>query len=760
MAILLREGYPNWARSVNSTLNVEEPLISITDHNFINETVYLNATVLFLNLILGAELHIRNYPDAPPYHCHILFNIQSINTDEIRKINTILDKLYPKKRVTNADSIPRLQDIMDSFDDYDFLLLPHGGQNHSTFNESIPKGVKFDKTLERSIYYNHFDGFTARSDKSLERTYEYFERLGIKEIVHLVTATDNYQPENYPHGKAGEAASEFIPTWMLARPTFDGLRLSLSESSRLKYGKKPDLWAEYIRSAYLKNENIDIDVQFTPGLNVVIGGSSSGKSLLVDSIVRSTSQDFSSSVYTNAGYQVENIYLDNPTGQHPHYLDQNYISKICDPKDKTNDIQDISILKNVFPSDSDEREKITSAQSKLAKHLSKMINSVKIISCIYEEVKRIPVISSLIVSGVISANPIKPIEPSPGAFDSISYSDSLYNEHIDVMNYIDTFINSHPMLNSESASIELIKSSLKRARNISIINEKIREIIDKSILEIDREQTSKDKEKTTKRKQFEQIMNCIKSYSKAEFEFYEAIKEIENFKLKIDTKRIQSMGHILYIENDFNLNKTMFLQVVNSMLKTEHQIAKFEDILPESIFESKFSKKAPKVVDYENFEERIKDKFSEMNSKRYKIITEDGRDFNSLSAGWKTAIILDLILGWESDTATLIIDQPEDNLATTYINTGLISAIKKCKKNKQVILVSHNATIPMLGDAQNVILCKNNSGIITIRSDVLEGSIGGQRVVDHIAHITDGGKASIKKRVKKYNLKNYTEAKL
>ncbi|MBE1427327.1 hypothetical protein H4684_004019, partial [Desulfomicrobium macestii] len=307
---------------------------------------------------------------------------------------------------------------------------------------------------------------------------------------------------------------------------------------------------------------------------------------------------------------------------------------------------------------------------------------------------------------------------------------------------------------------QLIKSSLKRARNISIINEKIREIIDKSILEIDREQTSKDKEKTTKRKQFEQIMNCIKSYSKAEFEFYEAIKEIENFKLKIDTKRIQSMGHILYIENDFNLNKTMFLQVVNSMLKTEHQIAKFEDILPESIFESKFSKKAPKVVDYENFEERIKDKFSEMNSKRYKIITEDGRDFNSLSAGWKTAIILDLILGWESDTATLIIDQPEDNLATTYINTGLISAIKKCKKNKQVILVSHNATIPMLGDAQNVILCKNNSGIITIRSDVLEGSIGGQRVVDHIAHITDGGKASIKKRVKKYNLKNYTEAKL
>jgi len=29
MATLLREGYPNWARSVNSTLNFEEPPCSV-----------------------------------------------------------------------------------------------------------------------------------------------------------------------------------------------------------------------------------------------------------------------------------------------------------------------------------------------------------------------------------------------------------------------------------------------------------------------------------------------------------------------------------------------------------------------------------------------------------------------------------------------------------------------------------------------------------------------------------------------------------
>ena len=50
----------------------------------------------------------------------------------------------------------------------------------------------------------------------MEKTHEYFDRLGIKDFVNLVTATDNYVPKNYPDCKAGKIASEFIPTWMLA----------------------------------------------------------------------------------------------------------------------------------------------------------------------------------------------------------------------------------------------------------------------------------------------------------------------------------------------------------------------------------------------------------------------------------------------------------------------------------------------------------------------------------------------------------------
>ena len=91
-----------------------------------------------------------------------------------------------------------------------------------------------------------------------------------------------------------------------------------------------------------------------------------------------------------------------------------------------------------------------------------------------------------------------------------------------------------------------------------------------------------------------------------------------------------------------------------------------------------------------------------------------------------------MILGYSKDNAPVFIDQPEDNLATSYINGDLVNAIKKCKEKKQLLIISHNATIPMLADAQNIILCKNINGKILIRSGAMEDSIDGKKNIDSI----------------------------
>ena len=261
--------------------NGDEPfLISFTDHNTINKDAYLAAKAIEVNLLLGAELHIKNHDDVEAFHCHIYFNLD-VTEENIKALNDILDKLYTNKLPCKTDqSIPDIQKVINAFDPFEFMLLPHAGQRHGQFNYSLHEGEQVDNAISRSIYYNQFDGFTAREDKGLEATREYFAKLGIAEFVNLLTCSDNYVPSRYPEPKSCEA-SPFVPTWMMAEPTYDGVRLSLSESSRLFYQKeKPQIQCDHIGKVKLSNELIDIDVELTEGLNVVIGGSSSGKTLV------------------------------------------------------------------------------------------------------------------------------------------------------------------------------------------------------------------------------------------------------------------------------------------------------------------------------------------------------------------------------------------------------------------------------------------------------------------------------------------------
>lgn len=730
-------------------------LISLTDHNFINKKIYLEAVEKIDHILLGVELHVRNYAECKPYHCHIIFNIQDINEAVIDDLNEKLNLLYPKKTVGNEDDIPNLEAIMNCFDAYEFLLLPHGGQNHSTFDKSIPEGVKFDKTLERSIYYNHFDGFTARGTNGLERTQNYFERLGIKDFVNLVTATDNYTPETYPDCKAGREASDFVPTWMLSSPTFNGLRLSLSESSRLVYGEKPDSWFEYIESVSLKNDHINIEADLTPGLNVVIGGSSSGKSLFVDSVYHKIINKIEESEYIDTPYKIEDIEVVNPSGQHPHYFNQNYIMKVCDRKDHNNTIDNISILKSVFPPDEVERRKIVNALHELSAYLTNLAQAITEIELLQDALNKIPSLSRLVVTEKIHDNPIRSIIPSDKDLKLLRYSEADHERHDKFLDELEKTLSSNPLVDHNSDLVEQLKEELIEAFNNSLLEETVRNVIREHKLELDELQISENRKVQLRAGGFQDLLDSLRKYLKFHKQFYESLEKISEFSIKIPTKPISSMGHELFIENEFELSKEKFLEVINETLRADIQIQYFEDIAPELLFKDRFKRRDPKIVSYQDFENYVKRRFSEMNKKTYKIITSDGRNFDHLSAGWKTSVILDLVLGWDSDRAPLIIDQPEDNLATSYINSGLLSAIKECKSKKQIILVSHNATIPMLGDAQNVVMCSNEGNKITIASSALEGEINGKNVVDLIAEVTDGGKSSIKKRVKKYNLKDF-----
>lgn len=729
-----------------------EYLISLTDHNVINKKAYLEAIDQRVNIVLGVELHVRNYEECPAYHCHIYFDLNKINEETIDDLNSKLNDLYPNKIVEKLDkTIPTIQEVINKFDSYEFILLPHGGQSHATFDTSIPEGVKFDTTLEKSIYYNQFDGFTARGNTGLEKTQNYFKRLGINEFVNLVTCSDNYNPSIYPNGKD---SNPFIPTWMLARPTFNGLRLSLSESSRLIYSnEKPKIWSENIKSIKHNKPNIEIDVELTSGLNVVIGGSSSGKTLFVDSIVKCITNDVTESIYNQ--YEIDKIVIDNPSGMTPHYLSQNYIMSVVNDVSEDK-IEDIDIIKLVFPGDDEIKESINNGLRLFKKDIQDLIKNVKILDEETNNLTKIPVLSRLLIKGNLDTNIFENLLPKETETENLKYTPTKHLEYTTILDEIDQLLSNYPLIIHNRTLIADLKTELNEVLETSEKEKKIRNIITTEKIVYDTLLRENDSEEQTKRQEFNKLLLSLNNYVKSYREFFRIINVISTYQLNFGSEEIESMGHKLYIQNDFVLNKDKFLEVVNMFLK--NKIQDFNNIIPEFFFESNFKKQAPKVHNYDDFESRIYTSFENLNKKKYKITTNDKREFEKLSPGWKTSVILDIILGYDKDISPIIIDQPEDNLATNYINKGLVTAIKKIKSKKQIILVSHNATIPMLADAQNIVLCRNdNNNKLIIKSSPLEGMIDGKFVVDHIAEITDGGKSSIKKRVKKYNLKKFND---
>lgn len=76
-----------------------------------------------------------------------------------------------------------------------------------------------------------------------------------------------------------------------------------------------------------------------------------------------------------------------------------------------------------------------------------------------------------------------------------------------------------------------------------------------------------------------------------------------------------------------------------------------------------------------------------------------------LSLGEQSAAILTLAL--QTRSIPLIVDQPEDELGYNYVVHLIVPKILESKFFRQILVVTHNANIPVLGDADYVIKMEN-----------------------------------------------------
>ncbi|MXW67053.1 MAG: AAA family ATPase [Gemmatimonadales bacterium] len=127
------------------------------------------------------------------------------------------------------------------------------------------------------------------------------------------------------------------------------------------------------------------------------------------------------------------------------------------------------------------------------------------------------------------------------------------------------------------------------------------------------------------------------------------------------------------------------------------------------------------------------------------------RTLEELSTGQKaTAVLLLLLL--DSD-APLIVDQPEDDLDNRFITEGIVPRMREEKRRRQFIFSTHNANIPVLGDAE-LILGLTPAGEAVRGSARVEpqhmGSIDDRAVQELVEELLEGGRDAFETRRRKY----------
>lgn len=125
------------------------------------------------------------------------------------------------------------------------------------------------------------------------------------------------------------------------------------------------------------------------------------------------------------------------------------------------------------------------------------------------------------------------------------------------------------------------------------------------------------------------------------------------------------------------------------------------------------------------------------------------KSLETLSPGEKGALLLVFYLLLDKSNIPLILDQPEDNLDNQSVYQILVPFIKEAKKRRQIVMITHNPNLAVVGDAEQIVR-------VDIRKDKLNefmwisGSIENPLVKKAIVDVLEGTMPAFQNRSNKY----------
>lgn len=134
---------------------------------------------------------------------------------------------------------------------------------------------------------------------------------------------------------------------------------------------------------------------------------------------------------------------------------------------------------------------------------------------------------------------------------------------------------------------------------------------------------------------------------------------------------------------------------------------------------------------------------------RYSLLFQDTQ-IEQLSPGQRGALLLIFYLLVDNDKTPIILDQPEENLDNETVYRLLVPVLSEAKKQRQIIMVTHNPNLAVVCDAEQIIYAKFDRATnctMSYESGALENPLLNSVVVT----VLEGTKPAFNNRSGKYH---------
>lgn len=753
----------NISTLVNHLNEQEVNICSVTDHDTFSYKIYSELKKEEFNensimkVLPGVEFSVRFNTENDEKVIHVVSIFSDENEEKVKNIESILNETQPDEKgaYTEENFIEVLRKI-----DIDTILIAH--QKNSLMSEKARKNdansLGNEKFLE-FIYSDYFEAFEFKNRRNEILNKNYLSQESLENQVGFVTGTDCHVWDVYPKEDYSDQTNDFPYTFVKCLPTFKGLVMAMTDSSRLKrvnsfYNADKTVLEKITISCNGKKH----DVALSRGINVIIGDNSIGKSMLLHALVGykqvgtislpnkviSGYKKYMQSKGLEIKKQIDkdDIFCFDMQGEvrekfeHNHLDATDFLSKyfpvpVNSSQYRTileNEIDRmIKYLSTKFEID-EEKNKLNRFQINISDNVSESLFFEKNLRETKNNTEKLHHIISKLNQIMTEIEQVLEFELDE---KDITYFKNQY-EAIDKIK--NKYIQRKALFDTENQKIE----------SIAKIIDKISETHDKNISDNQKKRNSF----SDNTLEFQQrIIQLI--HKEREFKIYGP--KIKRTEIIPNKNQVHDYDFISKLNIDI-IDNEYFQSCINRAIKSRKTInwktiteRQLKDIL------LKYDETKP-VLEF--FRETLLS-FVEEDLKPKNSIISCGMDiYKELSSGFNSKIYFDLLSYERSRNGIYIIDQPEDNVSQKAIKNYLLDCFKTMGENRQIIMVTHNPQFIVNLDVDNIIYLFEGENEFKVQSGALEYECDEYSVLDIVATNIDGGLDSIKKRWKRYEKVN------